>query len=403
MVLVDISGVLGRRTLLGGAHSSWTWLTSLVFSVDGHFSVEPIRKGQGVPFHLSLPHFFQPSSPCDPLPIYLRFQSPPHVPARSPPFHIFLHLRPPSSSHFSLPSPLTSDPHISPCHATPRHATPRHATPRHATPRHATPRHATPRHALPSPLPTFIPPTPIHFTCPYSSLHFHFHLHPVLLPPLPSAFQIFLRPRSFPLPSTSFPYVSPSPSASLPHIPLSPSTSFPHILLPRPPPFHISLCPRPPHFHTFSFPVHLSSTHSSLPVHLPSTHSSLPLHLPSTHFYLPLDLPSTYSFVPVHPFRFSPPTSTSPSHIHPPPSTSPPHIPTYVSTPLFSIPSQTFRKQHNRICLIVFCNTSIYVKMSQCISFPLNVFFTKNRTKSCRILKDIIILKHNMHHIQVQR
>ena len=47
MVLVDISGVLGRRALLGGAHSSWTWLISLVFSVDGHFSVEPIRHGPG--------------------------------------------------------------------------------------------------------------------------------------------------------------------------------------------------------------------------------------------------------------------------------------------------------------------------------------------------------------------
>ena len=35
MVVVDISGVLGRRPLLGGAHSSWSWLTSLVFSVDG--------------------------------------------------------------------------------------------------------------------------------------------------------------------------------------------------------------------------------------------------------------------------------------------------------------------------------------------------------------------------------
>ena len=47
MVLVDISGVLGRGPLLGGAHSSWTWLASLVFSVDGHFSVEPIRHGPG--------------------------------------------------------------------------------------------------------------------------------------------------------------------------------------------------------------------------------------------------------------------------------------------------------------------------------------------------------------------
>ena len=49
MVVVDISWVcvLGRRPLLGGAHSSWSWLTSLVFSVDGHFSVEPIRHGPG--------------------------------------------------------------------------------------------------------------------------------------------------------------------------------------------------------------------------------------------------------------------------------------------------------------------------------------------------------------------
>ena len=47
MVLVDISGVLGRRPLLGGAHSSMYWLTSLVFSVDGHFSVDPIRHGPG--------------------------------------------------------------------------------------------------------------------------------------------------------------------------------------------------------------------------------------------------------------------------------------------------------------------------------------------------------------------
>ena len=69
MVVVDISEVLGRRPLLGGthsswswltslvfsvdgpllggAHSSWSWLTSLVFSVDGHFSVEPIRHGSG--------------------------------------------------------------------------------------------------------------------------------------------------------------------------------------------------------------------------------------------------------------------------------------------------------------------------------------------------------------------
>ena len=39
--------VLGRRPLLGGAHSSWSWLTSLMFSVDGHFSVEPIRHGRG--------------------------------------------------------------------------------------------------------------------------------------------------------------------------------------------------------------------------------------------------------------------------------------------------------------------------------------------------------------------
>ena len=47
MVVVDISGVLGRRPLLGGSHSSWSWLTSVVFSVDGHFSVEPIRHGRG--------------------------------------------------------------------------------------------------------------------------------------------------------------------------------------------------------------------------------------------------------------------------------------------------------------------------------------------------------------------
>ena len=47
MVLGDISDVLGRRPLLGGAHSSWLWLTSLKFSVDGHFSVEPIRHGRG--------------------------------------------------------------------------------------------------------------------------------------------------------------------------------------------------------------------------------------------------------------------------------------------------------------------------------------------------------------------
>ena len=47
MVVVDISGVLGRWPLLGGAHSSWSWLTSLVFSVDDHFSVDPIRHGRG--------------------------------------------------------------------------------------------------------------------------------------------------------------------------------------------------------------------------------------------------------------------------------------------------------------------------------------------------------------------
>ena len=47
MVVVDISSVLGRWLLLGEAHSSWSWLTSLVFSVDGHFSVEPIRRGRG--------------------------------------------------------------------------------------------------------------------------------------------------------------------------------------------------------------------------------------------------------------------------------------------------------------------------------------------------------------------
>ena len=47
MVVVDISGVLGRWPLLGGAHSSWSWLTSLVFSVNGHFSVDPICHGRG--------------------------------------------------------------------------------------------------------------------------------------------------------------------------------------------------------------------------------------------------------------------------------------------------------------------------------------------------------------------
>ena len=50
MVVVDISGVLGRRPLLGGAHSSWSLVDghfSVVFSVDGHFSVEPIRHGRG--------------------------------------------------------------------------------------------------------------------------------------------------------------------------------------------------------------------------------------------------------------------------------------------------------------------------------------------------------------------
>ena len=69
MVVVDISGVLGRQSLLGEAHSSWSrltslvfsvewsllseahsswsWLTSLVLSVDSHFSVEPIRHGRG--------------------------------------------------------------------------------------------------------------------------------------------------------------------------------------------------------------------------------------------------------------------------------------------------------------------------------------------------------------------
>ena len=30
MVVVNISSVLGRRPLLGGAHSSWSWLTSLM-------------------------------------------------------------------------------------------------------------------------------------------------------------------------------------------------------------------------------------------------------------------------------------------------------------------------------------------------------------------------------------
>ena len=47
MVVVDISGFLGRPPLLGGAHSSWSWFASLVFSVDSHFSVEPIRHGRG--------------------------------------------------------------------------------------------------------------------------------------------------------------------------------------------------------------------------------------------------------------------------------------------------------------------------------------------------------------------
>ena len=47
MVVVDISDALGRRPLFDGAHSSWSWLTSLMFSVDGHFSVEPIRHGPG--------------------------------------------------------------------------------------------------------------------------------------------------------------------------------------------------------------------------------------------------------------------------------------------------------------------------------------------------------------------
>ena len=47
MVVVDISSVLGRQSLLGEAHSSWSWLTSLVFSVDGHFSVKAIRHGRG--------------------------------------------------------------------------------------------------------------------------------------------------------------------------------------------------------------------------------------------------------------------------------------------------------------------------------------------------------------------
>ena len=47
MVVVDISRVLGRRPVLGVAHSSWSLLTSLMFSVDGHFSVEPIRHGPG--------------------------------------------------------------------------------------------------------------------------------------------------------------------------------------------------------------------------------------------------------------------------------------------------------------------------------------------------------------------
>ena len=47
MVVVDISSVLGRRPLLGVAHLSWSWLKSLMLSVDGHFSVEPIRHGRG--------------------------------------------------------------------------------------------------------------------------------------------------------------------------------------------------------------------------------------------------------------------------------------------------------------------------------------------------------------------
>ena len=59
MVVVDISEVLGRWPLLGGAHSSWSWLTSLMFSVDGHFSVvvvdisEPIRHGPSRFRHIS--------------------------------------------------------------------------------------------------------------------------------------------------------------------------------------------------------------------------------------------------------------------------------------------------------------------------------------------------------------
>ena len=47
MVVVEISGVLGRWPLLSEAHLSWSWLTSLVFSVDGHFSVKPICHGRG--------------------------------------------------------------------------------------------------------------------------------------------------------------------------------------------------------------------------------------------------------------------------------------------------------------------------------------------------------------------
>ena len=204
---------------------------------------------------------------------------------------------------------------------------------------------------------------------------------PIILPPHLPPFHIFLRLRPSLLP-TFLPPISVH--LRFPHFSISsPSASPSHMYLSNPHPFYVPIFipPLPPVFKIFLRPRSFPLPNSSLPVSLPSTYPSLP----------------------VHPFRYSPPMFNSPSHIQPPPSTSPSHIPTSLSTQLFLIPSQTFRKQHNCICLIVICNISIYLNMSQCITFTLNVFFTQTRTKSCRMFKDRIVLKHNMSHILVQR
>ena len=159
---------------------------------------------------------------------------------------------------------------------------------------------------------------------------------PIILPPRSPPFHVFLRLRPHLLLhifiSSYFSLPSPSPSISPPHIVPSTSTCFPNY-------------PQTPFISPLKFlpPLNPPSTYSFVTLH---TFRYLPLRSPPLPIFIrPIHFPSTYSYLHVYP-----------TFLHPFPN------------------KRSENNKHNRIYVIVFCNTSIYLNMSQYISFTFNVF-----------------------------